>query len=92
MYSYACIFHLTISDPLDEENYVFDMYLLQHLCSPKVEPTKMSVNNLTHERLVCELAAMERRLEDYMKEQLEKVWYMYIHLFYLNLYSYCMAK
>ena len=61
------------SDPVDEENYVFDTTLLQAHCSPKVEPTKMSINNLTHERLVCELAVMEQRLEEHMKEQWEKV-------------------
>ena len=61
------------SDPVDEENYIFDASLLQACSSPKMEPTKMSINNLTHERLVCELAAMEQRLEKYMKEQSEKV-------------------
>ena len=62
------------SDISDEETFVFDTSLLQEYCSPKVEATKMSINNLTHENLKAELFKMEQRLEEYENERLEKVW------------------
>ena len=62
------------SDVSDEETFVFDTSLLQEYCSPKVEATKMSINNLTHENLKAELSKMEQRLEEYENERLEMVW------------------
>ena len=57
------------------ELFVFDTSLLQDYCSPKVEATKMSINNLTYDNLKAELTKMEQRLEEYEKQRLEKVWY-----------------
>eukprot|EP00731_Ephydatia_muelleri_P017701 Em0010g799a len=56
----------------DVELFVFDASLLQDYCSPKVEATKMSINNLTYDNLKAELSKMEQRLEEYAKQHAEK--------------------
>ncbi|KAL5469280.1 hypothetical protein EMCRGX_G030514 [Ephydatia muelleri] len=50
------------NEDTDEETFVFDTSLLQDYCSPKVEATKMSINNLTYDNLRAELSKMEQRL------------------------------
>eukprot|EP00731_Ephydatia_muelleri_P017671 Em0010g769a len=56
----------------DEDVFTFDTSLLQDYCSPKVEATKMSINNLTYDNLKAELSKMEQRLEEYAKQHAEK--------------------
>ena len=73
----CCLEHInvpfTTSDQADEEEYIFDASLLKGYCSPIVEVSKLSLNNLTHEKLVIWLATMEQRLIEYTKYQSEKV-------------------
>ena len=57
----------------EEDEFTFDTSLLQDYCSPKVEATKMSINNLTYDNLKAELSKMEQRLEEYAKQRAEKV-------------------
>ena len=64
----------TMCSDSDEDVFTFDASLLQDYCSPKVEATKMSINNLTYDNLKAELSKMEQRLEEYAKQHAEKVW------------------
>ncbi|KAL5469271.1 hypothetical protein EMCRGX_G030502 [Ephydatia muelleri] len=61
------------NEDTDEEKCLFDASLLQDYCSPKVEATKMSINNLTYDNLKAELSKMEQRLGEYENERVEKV-------------------
>eukprot|EP00731_Ephydatia_muelleri_P034410 Em0058g16a len=61
------------SDPADEEEYIFDTALLQGYCSPKVQANQLSINNLTHENVVADMAESEQKLEEWKKEYSEKV-------------------
>ena len=70
---YRCPAHHLPHSDCDVELFVFDTSLLQDYCSPKVEATKMSINNLTHENLKAELTKMEQRLEEYERQHTEKV-------------------
>ena len=74
IYTYSVCFYFISSDPPDEEDYVFDTTLLQNYCSPKVDPSKMSINNLTHDELVADLSEFEERLKKFTNEKLEKVY------------------
>lgn len=67
------VLHYVFSEPVDEDNYIFDTSLLDGYCSPRVDASKLSINNLTYDRLVAELAEVEQRLEECNKEQSEKV-------------------
>eukprot|EP00731_Ephydatia_muelleri_P017675 Em0010g773a len=60
------------NEDTDEEKCLFDASLLQDYCSPKVEATKMSINNLTYDNLKAELSKMEQRLGEYENERVEK--------------------
>ncbi|KAL5469291.1 hypothetical protein EMCRGX_G030531 [Ephydatia muelleri] len=60
------------NEDTDEEKCLFDASLLQDYCSPKVEATKMSINNLTYDNLRAELSKMEQRLGEYENERVEK--------------------
>ena len=76
---HAVFIYLT-SDPADEEEYIFDTTLLQGYCSPKVQTNKLSINNLTHERLMAELEEREQNLVELMKEQSKKVQVLVSHV------------
>ena len=67
------MYYSLTSDPVDEEEYIFDTALLQGYCSPKVQANQLSINNLTHENVVADMAESEQKLEEWKKEYSEKV-------------------